>query len=85
MYGIGDGKFIFKDKLYCLFLFDLLSFIGVICFYLSVFIFVKERCIKVLVWDLDLLVNIEEEDSNVVIFSCFEEGCVKIFVRYLLM
>ena len=81
-YGIGDGKLILTDKLYCPSPSDLRTLTGVTRSYSSAFTSVMERRIKASVRDPDPPVHIEEEDSNVAIFSCAEEGCVKTFERY---
>ena len=58
---------------------------GVTRSYSSAFTSVKERRIKPSFRDPDPPVNSVEEDSDVAIFSCPEERCVKTFVRYSLM
>ena len=81
-YGIGDGKLIPTDKLHCPSPSDLPTLTGVTRSYSSAFTSVNERRIKASVRDPDPPVHFEEEDSNVAIFSCPEEGCVKTFERY---
>ena len=81
-YGIGGGKLIPTDKLHCPSPSDLPTLTGVTRSHSSAFTSVKERPIKASVRDPDPPMHFEEEDSNVAIFSCSEEGCVKTFERY---
>ena len=80
-YGIGDGKLIPTHKLDCPSPSDLPTLTRVTRSYSSAFTSVKERRIKASVRDPDPPVHIEEEDSNVAIFSCADLH-LRFFILY---